>query len=220
MKLITEITEDLQYITETVDEESGQKDYYIEGVFMQSAVKNRNGRVYPTEILNEEVKRYNKEYVKKNRAMGELNHPQGPTVNLDRVSHIIKELKSEGNNILGKAKIMDTPMGKIAKNLIDEGAKLGVSSRGMGSLKQNKKGINEVQKDFMLAAVDIVADPSAPNAFVNGIMEGAEWVWNNGVLEQRQIECYKEIIEEAPKVDIEKVTLKLFEDFVSKLRNV
>ena len=220
MKLITEITEDLQYITETVDEESGQKDYYIEGVFMQSAVKNRNGRVYPTEILDEEVKRYNKEYVNKNRAMGELNHPQGPTVNLDRVSHIIKELKSEGNNIMGKAKIMDTPMGKIAKNLIDEGAKLGVSSRGMGSLKQNKQGINEVQKDFMLAAVDIVADPSAPNAFVNGIMEGAEWVWNNGVLEQRQIESYKEVIEEAPKIDIEKVTLKLFEDFMRKLRNV
>tara|TARA_R110000737_G_scaffold258131_1_gene266684 strand:- start:72 stop:731 length:660 start_codon:yes stop_codon:yes gene_type:complete len=219
MKLITELSEDLQYnITEA--KEDGKKDYYIEGVFMESAVKNRNGRVYPTEILENEVSRYNKEYVEKNRAMGELNHPQGPTVNLDRVSHIIKELKSDGNSIMGKAKIMDTPMGKIAKNLIDEGAKLGVSSRGMGSLKQNKQGINEVQKDFMLAAVDIVADPSAPNAFVNGVMEGREWIWNNDVLEQRQIECYKEVIEEAPKIDIEEVTLKLFEDFVLKMRNV
>jgi hypothetical protein len=219
MKLITELSEDLQYnITEA--KEDGKKDYYIEGVFMQSAVKNRNGRVYPTEILENEVTRYNKEYVAKNRAMGELNHPQGPTVNLDRVSHIIKELKSDGNNIMGKAKIMDTPMGKIAKNLIDEGAKLGVSSRGMGSLKQNKQGINEVQKDFMLAAVDIVADPSAPNAFVNGIMEGQEWIWNNGMLEQKQIEKYKEVIEKAPKLDIEKVTLDLFEDFMRKMRNV
>ncbi|MBC8442933.1 MAG: primosomal protein [Proteobacteria bacterium] len=219
MKLITELSEDLQYITEA-DEDGGKKNYYIEGVFMQSAVKNRNGRIYPTEILENEVGRYNKEYVAKNRAMGELNHPQGPTVNLDRVSHIIKELKVEGNNIMGKAKIMDTPMGKIAKNLIDEGAKLGVSSRGMGSLKQNKQGINEVQKDFMLAAVDIVADPSAPNAFVNGIMEGREWIWNNGVLEQRQIEAYKELVEKTPKIDIEKVTLKLFEDFMLKMRNV
>mgnify|MGYP003388017491 FL=1 len=219
MKLITELSEDLQYnITEA--KEDGKKDYYIEGVFMESAVKNRNGRVYPTEILENEVARYNKEYVEKNRAMGELNHPQGPTVNLDRVSHIIKELKSDGNSIMGKAKIMDTPMGKIAKNLIDEGAKLGVSSRGMGSLKQNKEGVNEVQKDFMLAAVDIVADPSAPNAFVNGVMEGREWIWNNGVLEQRQIEAYKEVMEKAPKIDIEEVTLYLFEDFMRKIRNV
>jgi len=220
MKLITELSEDVHYIIEADEGESGNKNHYIEGIFMQSSVKNRNGRVYPSEILENEVKRYNKEYVKKNRAMGELNHPQGPTVNLDRVSHIIKELKVEGNNIMGKAKIMDTPMGKIAKNLIDEGAKLGVSSRGMGSLKQNKQGVNEVQKDFMLAAVDIVADPSAPGAFVNGIMEGAEWIWNNGVLEQRQIEIYKEVVEKAPKIDIEKVTLNLFEDFVCKMRNV
>ena len=219
MKLITELSEDVHYIIEA-EEEDGKKNHYIEGIFMQSAVKNRNGRVYPSEILENEVKRYNKEYVKKNRAMGELNHPQGPTVNLDRVSHIIKELKTDGNNIMGKAKIMDTPMGNIAKNLIDEGAKLGVSSRGMGSLKQNKQGVNEVQKDFMLAAVDIVADPSAPGAFVNGIMEGAEWIWNNGVLEQRQIERYKKIVEDVPKVDIEKVTLKLFEDFMLKMRNV
>ena len=219
MKLITELSEDVHYIIEA-EEEGGKKSHYIEGIFMQSSVKNRNGRVYPAEILENEVKRYNKEYVKKNRAMGELNHPQGPTVNLDRVSHIIKELKVEGNNIMGKAKIMDTPMGNIAKNLIDEGAKLGVSSRGMGSLKQNKQGVNEVQKDFMLAAVDIVADPSAPGAFVNGIMEGAEWIWNNGVLEQRQIEIYKEIVEDTPKRDIEEVTLKLFEDFMLKMRNV
>ena len=217
MKLITELSEDLQYITEVADEKTGVKDYYIEGVFMQSAVKNRNGRVYPTEILDEEVKRYNKEYVKKNRAMGELNHPQGPTVNLDRVSHIIKELKADGNNILGKAKIMDTPMGKIAKNLIDEGAKLGVSCRGMGSLKQNKEGVNEVQKDFMLAAVDIVADPSAPNAFVNGIMEGAEWVWDNGVLREKHIADYKKEIERTNKQDLEEKMLSVFTDFISKI---
>ena len=164
-----------------------------------------------------EVKRYNKEYVEKNRAMGELNHPQGPTVNLDRVSHIIKELKQDGDDVYGKAKIMDTPMGKIAKNLIDEGAKLGVSSRGMGSLKQNKEGVNEVQKDFMLAAVDIVADPSAPNAFVNGIMEGAEWVWDNGVLREKHIADYKKEIERTNKQDLEEKMLSVFTDFISKI---
>ena len=148
--------------------------------------------------------------------MGELNHPQGPTVNLDRVSHIIKELRVDGNDIYGKAKVMDTPMGKIAKNLIDEGAKLGVSSRGMGSLKE-KNGINEVQKDFMLAAVDIVADPSAPNAFVNGIMEGAEWVWDNGLLKQKRIEEYKAEIEKTSRADLEEKALKLFTDFMSNL---
>lgn len=219
MKLITEMTEDIQLLAE-VNEKTGEKDYYIEGIFMQSNQKNRNGRVYPESVLMNEVKRYNKEYVQKNRAMGELNHPQGPTVNLDRVSHIIKELKQDGDDVYGKAKIMDTPMGKIAKNLIDEGAKLGVSSRGMGSLKQNKDGVNEVQKDFMLAAVDIVADPSAPNAFVNGIMEGAEWIWDNGVLRQQTIDEYKTIIQKTSRRDLEENTLSLFNDFLSKIKNV
>ena len=156
MKLITEMTEEVQVLSE-LNEKTGEKNYYINGVFMQSEMKNRNGRVYPSSVLMNEVSRYNKEYVQKNRAMGELNHPQGPTVNLDRVSHIIKDLRQEGNDVIGKAKIMDTPMGKIAKNLIDEGAKLGVSSRGMGTLKANKSGVNEVQNDFMLAAVDIAS---------------------------------------------------------------
>ena len=220
MKLITEITEDLQYITEVADEETGQKNYYIEGVFMQSEVKNRNGRIYPKSILEKEVGRYNKEYVKQSRAMGELNHPQGPTVNLDRVSHIIKDLQVEGSDVVGRAKIMDTPMGKIAKNLIDEGAKLGVSSRGMGSLKTNKEGVNEVQKDFMLSAVDIVADPSAPNAFVNGIMEGAEWIWNNGMWSQKDLEQSVQIIEEVSRDDREETTLNLFENLIRKLKNI
>ena len=210
------MTEDIQLLAE-VNEKTGEKDYFIEGIFMQSNQKNRNGRVYPESVLMNEVKRYNKEYVEKNRAMGELNHPQGPTVNLDRVSHIIKELKQDGDDVYGKAKIMDTPMGKIAKNLIDEGAKLGVSSRGMGSLKQNKEGVNEVQKDFMLAAVDIVADPSAPNAFVNGIMEGAEWVWDNGVLREKHIADYKKEIERTNKQDLEEKMLSVFTDFISKI---
>ena len=216
MKLITEMTEDIQLLAE-LNEKTGEKDYYIEGIFMQSNQKNRNGRVYPEPVLMKEVERYNKEYVQKNRAMGELNHPQGPTVNLDRVSHIIKELKQQGDDVYGKAKIMDTPMGRIAKNLIDEGAKLGVSSRGMGSLKQNKEGVNEVQKDFMLAAVDIVADPSAPNAFVNGIMEGAEWVWDNGVLREKHIADYKKEIERTNKQDLEEKMLSVFTDFISKI---
>ena len=216
MKLITEMTEDIQLLAE-INEKTGEKDYYIEGVFMQSEQKNRNGRVYPSSVLMNEVARYNKEYVQKNRAMGELNHPQGPTVNLDRVSHIIKDLRQEGNDVVGKAKIMDTPMGKIAKNLIDEGAKLGVSSRGMGTLKANKSGVNEVQKDFMLAAVDIVADPSAPNAFVEGIMEGKEWVWDNGILREQTIEEYKRTIEKTSSKYLEETALDLFDDFISKL---
>ena len=216
MKLITEMTEDIQIVTETIDEGKGREDF-IEGVFMQSNLKNRNGRVYPRETLMNEVARYNKEYVSKNRAMGELNHPQGPTVNLDRVSHIIKELRPDGDNVYGKAKIMETPMGKIAKNLIDEGAKLGVSSRGMGSLKQNKEGENEVQKDFMLAAVDIVADPSAPNAFVEGIMEGREWVWDNGILKEKHIAEYEKEIESASIADLEEKKLEIWTDFISKL---
>lgn len=216
MKLITEMNEDIK-ITEELNEATSEKNYFIEGIFMQAEQKNRNGRVYPRSVLMDEVKRYNNEYVQKNRALGELNHPQGPTVNLDRVSHMIKELREQGDDVYGKAKIMDTPMGDIAKNLIKEGAKLGVSSRGMGSLKQNKSGVNEVQKDFMLAAVDIVADPSAPNAFVNGIMEGAEWVWDGGVLREKQMSEYKEQIERTSKRELEQKAIKVFEDFIKNL---
>ena len=185
VKLIAEAVEDVEYITE--EKEGGGKNYKIRGIFMQADIKNRNGRVYPMEILGEEVKKYNKNFIEQNRAFGELGHPDGPTVNLERVSHMITSLEPDGKNFIGEAKIMDTPMGKIVKNLMDEGAKLGVSSRGMGSLKQ-KGGANVVSDDFYLAtAADIVADPSAPNAFVEGIMEGKEWVWNNGSLVEAHV---------------------------------
>ena len=185
VKLISEAVEEVEYITEEKDD--GGKNYKIRGIFMQADIKNRNGRVYPMEVLDEEVKKYNKNFIKENRAFGELGHPDGPTVNLERVSHKITSLKPDGKNFIGEAKIMDTPMGKIVKNLMDEGAKLGVSSRGMGSLKQ-KGGANVVSDDFYLAtAADIVADPSAPNAFVEGIMEGKEWVWNNGALVEAHV---------------------------------
>ena len=185
VKLIAEAVEDVEYITE--EKEGGGKNYKIRGIFMQADIKNRNGRVYPMEILGEEVKKYNKNFIEQNRAFGELGHPDGPTVNLERVSHMITSLKPDGKNFIGEAKIMDTPMGKIVKNLMDEGAKLGVSSRGMGSLRQ-KGGANVVSDDFYLAtAADIVADPSAPNAFVEGIMEGKEWVWNNGSLVEAHV---------------------------------
>jgi hypothetical protein len=214
MLLITEINDNIKMITEGTE---GSKEYHIEGVFMEADKKNRNGRVYPKKILFNEVKRYTDDFVKNNRAMGELGHPDGPTVNLERVSHIIKELKLEGNDIVGKAKILDTPYGKIVKNLIDEGVKIGVSSRGMGSLK-NVDGVNQVQDDFMLSAVDIVADPSAPNAFVEGVMEGTEWVWNNGVLKPRQIESYKDRIQKAAtRSEIQEAKLYAFADFLSKL---
>ena len=213
MKLITETTQSVQWLTE---EKNGQKHYFIEGVFMQSEMKNRNGRMYPSAVMDKEVDRYNTEYVKQNRAMGELGHPEGPTVNLERVSHIIKDLRIEGKDIYGKAKILDTPYGKIVKNLVEEGAKLGVSSRGMGSLKE-QDGMNVVQEDFMLAAVDVVADPSAPNAFVNGLMEGREWLWNNGILKPVVIEEYKKIIEKTPSRKLEEQTMRLFADFISKL---
>lgn len=215
MKLITEMTEDVQFIVEETDE-GGSKSHYIEGIFMQAERKNRNGRVYPRKVLSDEVERYNKEFVAKNRAMGELNHPDGPTVNLDRVSHIIKELRTEGNDIVGKAKILETPMGKIAKNLIDEGAKLGVSSRGMGSLEE-RKGVNYVKNDFLLSAVDLVADPSAPGAFVNGIMEGKEWVWDNGIIREKRIEEYKHVIEKASRHELEEKALSVFKDFMSSI---
>ena len=181
MKLISELVEEVKYLVE--EKESGKKDFFIEGVFLQGNLKNKNGRVYRTETLDKEVGRYSKEYIEKNRAFGELGHPSGPTINLERASHIIKSLKREGDNFIGKAKILDTPYGNIVKNLMQEGAQLGVSSRGMGSLKENKDGVMEVQDDFYLAtAADIVADPSAPDAFVRGIMEGVEWAWDNGAL--------------------------------------
>ena len=215
MKLITEMTEDVKCLIENND--SGQRRHFIEGIFMQAETKNRNGRIYPLKTLVNEINRYNKKYVVENRALGELNHPKGPSVNLDRVSHIVKDLRVEGNNIYGKAKIMDTPMGNIAKNLINEGARLGVSSRGMGSLKKNLEGINEVQNDFMLSAVDIVADPSAPGAFVNGIMEGHEWVWDNGILKEKEIDRYHKEITKASKLVVENKAVEIFKDFLSKL---
>ena len=216
MKLICEVNEqDVEYITEA--KENGQKDYKIKGVFMQGEIKNRNGRVYPMQVLDEQVKKYTDNYVNQNRAYGELGHPSGPTINLERVSHMITDLSKEGNNYIGEAKIMDTPYGKIVKNLMDEGAKLGVSSRGMGSLKQNGNS-QVVQKDYHLAtAADIVADPSAPDAFVEGIMEGKEWVWDNGVLREAQVNEYKEEINKTSKADLEGAKLKIFTDFLSKL---
>ena len=185
VKLFSEAVEEVEYITE--EKEGGGKNYKIRGIFMQADIKNRNGRVYPMDVLGEEVKKYNKNFIQQNRAFGELGHPDGPTVHLERVSHMIPSLEPDGKNFIGEAKIMDTPMGKIVKNLMDEGAKLGVSSRGMGSLRQ-KGGANVVSDDFYLAtAADIVADPSAPNAFVEGIMEGKEWVWNNGSLVEAHV---------------------------------
>ena len=210
MKLITEINEDIKYIKENTG--NGDKAYFIEGIFMQASVKNRNGRVYPQGILVNECKRYIKEYVDKGRALGELNHPTGPTVNLDRVSHIIKELHEDGNTIYGKAKIMDTPMGRIVKNLIEECAQLGVSTRGMGSLK-SKNGYQEVQEDFMLAAVDIVADPSAPNAFVNGIMEGKEWIYENNSWSERNTEEARKIIKRSSGKNLDKNIVSLFNQY-------
>ena len=184
---------------------------------MQADVKNRNGRVYPMEVLDKEVKRYNKEYIKEKRAFGELGHPDGPTVNLERVSHMITKLAPDGKNFIGEAKIMDTPMGKIVKNLMDEGARLGVSSRGMGSIDK-REDCSVVQDDFMLTtAADIVADPSAPDAFVNGIMEGKEWVWDNGILKETEVAKYKGIIDASSRQELEEKTLKVFNDFLSKL---
>ena len=214
MKLITEINEDLEYIVEGTGD---KKSMYINGVFMMSETKNRNGRIYSKPILFNEVSRYRNEYVDKNRAFGELGHPEGPTINLERVSHMIKELKEDGNNIVGKAKIMDTPYGNIVKNLINEGAKLGVSSRGMGSLEE-KGGANYVKDEFYLAtAADIVADPSAPDAFVDGIMEGKEWIWDNGVVKEATIAKIKESIKRSPASNLDNSKLKAFNSFLSKL---
>ena len=215
MKLITETIEDIEVLTEA--NTKGGKDYKIKGVFMQADIKNRNGRVYPVETLAKEVSRYTTEYINKRRAFGELGHPDGPTVNLERVSHMITSLKPEGKNFIGEAKVMDTPYGKIVKNLIDEGAQLGVSSRGMGSIQSSSQG-NVVGKDFYLAtAADIVADPSAPAAFVEGIMEGKEWVWDNGVLKSKTVEEYKSEIERARRTELAEIKSKVFKDFVSKI---
>ena len=216
MKLITEVVDEnaIEFITE---DNNGQKSHYIKGVFMQAEQKNRNGRIYPKKVLDEQVRKYVNNYVVQNRAFGELGHPDGPVVNLERVSHMIKELNEDGNNWVGKAKIMDTPYGKIVKNLIDEGAKLGVSSRGMGSLR-NVKGTNIVQDDFYLAtAADIVADPSAPEAFVEGVMEGKEWVWDNGVIREQEIEKIRNELTNAKRKQLEETKLNLFKSFLSKL---
>lgn len=202
MKLITEVTEDIHVIKDIV-EETGKKSYFIEGIFLQGDIKNRNGRRYPMEILEKEVNRYNENYIQKSRAFGELGHPSGPTINLERVSHMIKEIRKDGSNFIGKAKLMETPYGEIVKNLLSEGARIGVSSRGMGTLKENN-GIMEVQNDFYLAtAADIVADPSAPDAFVNGIMEGVEWAWDNGVLRSHKESTVVEEAAEESKKEIE-----------------
>ena len=214
MKLITETIENVQVITEGTGD---KKKLYIEGVFLQSELRNRNGRVYPFGVLEKEVNRYNEEYVKTKRALGELGHPDGPTVNLDRVSHRITELRAEGNNFMGKAQILDTPMGKIAKSLLGEGVQLGVSSRGMGSIDR-REDTAYVMDDFMLAtAAVIVADPSAPDAFVNGIMEGKEWVWDNGILKESKVAKYQRYMSESTRQNLEERTLQVFQNFLAGL---
>jgi len=219
MKLIKEVTEEIKYISE-LNEETGKKSHFIEGVFLQSNLKNRNGRMYPKEVMQKEVARYTKESIEKKRAYGELGHPDGPTVNLDRVSHMIVGLKEDGDNYIGRAKILDTPMGRIVKELIDEGASLGVSSRGLGSLKE-RNGVNEVQEDFMLAtAADIVADPSAPDAYVQGIMENKEWTFVNGIWQEKELEESKAMIRAASTEELEAVKLQVFENFLSKLSKI
>ena len=214
MKLITEQIENVKVITEGKGDD---KKLYIEGVFLQAELKNRNGRVYPFKVLENEVGRYNEEYVKTKRALGELGHPDGPTVNLDRVSHRITSLKAEGNNFIGRAQIMNTPMGNIARSLLEDGVKLGVSSRGMGSIDK-REDCGVVMDDFMLAtAADIVADPSAPDAFVNGIMEGKEWAWDNGILKETKVAKYQRYLDNATRQNLEERTLKVFNDFLTGL---
>ena len=215
VKLFTESVEEVQYITE--DKEGGGKNYKIKGIFLQADIKNRNGRVYPMEVLEKEVNRYNKKFINENRAYGELGHPEGPTVNLERVSHMVTELYPDGKNFIGEAKIMGTPMGEIVKNIMEEGGKLGVSSRGMGSLDQ-KNGANYVRDDFYLAtAADIVADPSAPNAFVEGIMEGKEWVWDNGALLEAELVELKRKFDVKKRQRDAKVEALEFAKFLKKL---
>ena len=216
MKLIREEIESVEFL---VEQKNGKKSMYIEGVFLQGNIKNRNGRMYPMETLRREVARYSENHVQAGRALGELGHPDGPTVNLDRVSHKIVSLKESGSNFIGKAKILNTPMGKIASSLIEEGVKLGVSSRGIGSLKMTREGINVVGDDFMLAtAADIVADPSAPDAFVEGIMEGKEWVWDGGILREKYAaKTYKQINTLVTQRSLEENKLNLFNDFLNNL---
>jgi len=216
MKLITEEINQVEFI---VEEHNGKKSLFIEGVFLQGNIKNRNGRVYRTETLKREVDRYITEHVNRGRALGELGHPDGPTVNLDRVSHKIVSLRQEGNNFVGKAKLLETPMGKIAKNLIDEGVTLGVSSRGIGSLKETREGYKVVGEDFVLAtAADIVADPSAPDAFVQGIMEGKEWFYDNGILKEKQIdETVSTINKLVMTRELQEKKIELFQNFLSNL---
>ena len=216
MKLITEEIEQVEVI---VEERNGKKNLYIEGVFLQGEIKNRNGRMYPMQTLAREVGRYNENFVQKGRALGELGHPDGPTVNLDRVSHKITSLTESGNNFIGKAKILSTPMGKIASNLLGEGVKLGVSSRGVGSLNKTNEGYSVVGEDFTLAtAADIVADPSAPDAFVDGIMEGKDWVWDGGILRERlATKTYKQINTLVDQNKLDEKKLSVFEDFLANL---
>jgi hypothetical protein len=216
MKLITEVNEQINIITEA--NEAGGRSFYIEGVFMQAEQQNRNGRMYPLEVLQKETERYVTEYVNKNRAYGELGHPEGPTINLERVSHMTKSLRQEGNNFIGKAKIMDTPSGNIVKNLMSEGATLGVSTRGMGTLVERNDGVKVVKDDFYLATcADIVADPSAPDAYVRGIMEGKEWVWDNGIIREVDVAKQRQVIQKSSKKDLEENMIKVFKDFISKL---
>ena len=217
MKLISEYNDYSVSPVIIEENEKGQKEYFIEGVFMQSEIKNRKGRVYPKEIMAKEVKRYNKEFVEQDRAFGELGHPEGPTINLDKVSHLITKLEEDGNNYVGRAKILSTPNGQIVRNLIDDGAKLGVSSRGLGSLEQ-KNGAQHVKSDFQLAtAADIVADPSAPEAFVEGIMEGVEWIYENGILKAKDLDLMQKELKSARLHKLEETKLNLWKKFVENL---
>lgn len=217
MKLICEQIENVKYVVES--KESGQKNYFIEGIFMQGDIQNRNGRMYPSEILEKECQRYMKEAVEQGRAYGELGHPNGPSINLDRVSHLITNLRQEGSNFYGKAKIMETPMGNIVKGLMDGGGSLGVSTRGLGSLAEDKtRGCMVVQDDFRLAtAADIVADPSAPDAFVRGIMEGVDWVWDNGLLKAQKLEEIQKSIKKAPSKNLSEAKVNAFKSFINEL---
>ena len=220
MKLISEQwSDDVNYLVEE-DPKTGKKNMFIEGIMLQTEVKNKNGRIYPLEVMQKEVKRYNKEYIAQKRAYGELGHPEGPTINLERTSHLIESLEQDGKNFVGKAKILSTPMGEIVKNLLSDGARLGVSSRGMGSLKASntKGGAQMVQSDFQLAtAADIVADPSAPDAFVDGVMEGVEWIWDNGVIKAQKIEEYKDTIRRAKSLKLQETKLNVFKSFLENL---
>jgi hypothetical protein len=219
MKLISEQwSDDVNYLIEE-DPKTGKKNMFIEGIMLQTEVKNKNGRIYPLEVMKKEVKRYNKEYIEQKRAYGELGHPEGPTINLERTSHLIESLEQDGKNFVGKAKILSTPMGEIVKNLLSDGARLGVSSRGMGSLKATSKGEAQmVQSDFQLAtAADIVADPSAPDAFVDGVMEGVEWIWDNGVIKAQKIEDYKNEIRRAKSQKLQETKLNVFKSFLENL---